>query len=150
MRIALFVTCLADAVFPDVGRATVAVLERLGHQVEFPAAQAAAVAVSSAAPAPASVDRPGRLLVVDDEEAIADLVRDVLEPQGWSVRTARDGSEALGIVASEEFDVLLVDMRMPGMIRFNATRIMDEAGEDITELEEELKNMVIPPVDCIG
>ena len=39
MRIALFVTCLADTLFPDVGRATVALLERLGHQVEFPAGQ---------------------------------------------------------------------------------------------------------------
>ncbi|MGI8458965.1 MAG: (Fe-S)-binding protein [Propionibacteriaceae bacterium] len=39
MRIALFVTCLADAMFPDVGRATVTLLERLGHRVEFPAAQ---------------------------------------------------------------------------------------------------------------
>ncbi|MGH3274375.1 MAG: (Fe-S)-binding protein [Streptosporangiaceae bacterium] len=40
MRIALFVTCLADTLFPDVGRATVTLLERLGHQVDFPAAQA--------------------------------------------------------------------------------------------------------------
>ena len=36
MRIALFVTCLADVLFPDVGRATVTVLERLGHEVVFP------------------------------------------------------------------------------------------------------------------
>jgi L-lactate dehydrogenase complex protein LldE len=39
MRIALFATCLVDTLFPDVGRATVTVLERLGHQVEFPTAQ---------------------------------------------------------------------------------------------------------------
>ncbi len=39
MRIALFVTCLADTLFPGVGRATVRLLERLGHRVEFPAAQ---------------------------------------------------------------------------------------------------------------
>jgi L-lactate dehydrogenase complex protein LldE len=39
MRIALFVTCLGDVLFPDVGRATVAVLERLGHEVVFPATQ---------------------------------------------------------------------------------------------------------------
>ena len=39
MRIALFITCLADAMFPEVGRATVQVLERLGHSVEFPADQ---------------------------------------------------------------------------------------------------------------
>jgi L-lactate dehydrogenase complex protein LldE len=39
MRVALFVTCLADTLFPDVGKATVRLLERLGHQVEFPEAQ---------------------------------------------------------------------------------------------------------------
>ncbi|MGI9007217.1 MAG: (Fe-S)-binding protein [Streptosporangiaceae bacterium] len=39
MKIALFVTCLADTLFPDVGRATVTLLERLGHEVAFPAGQ---------------------------------------------------------------------------------------------------------------
>jgi L-lactate dehydrogenase complex protein LldE len=39
MKIALMVTCLADGLFPEVGKATVALLERLGHEVEFPAAQ---------------------------------------------------------------------------------------------------------------
>ncbi|NUT35630.1 MAG: (Fe-S)-binding protein [Hamadaea sp.] len=39
MKVALFVTCLADAMFPQVGRATVAVLERLGHEVAFPQGQ---------------------------------------------------------------------------------------------------------------
>jgi len=36
VRIALFVTCLTDGLFPDVGRATVSLLERLGHEVVFP------------------------------------------------------------------------------------------------------------------
>jgi L-lactate dehydrogenase complex protein LldE len=39
MRVALFITCLADTLFPDVGRATVTVLERLGHEVAFPLEQ---------------------------------------------------------------------------------------------------------------
>ena len=39
MRIALVATCLADALYPDVAKATVTVLERLGHEVVFPAAQ---------------------------------------------------------------------------------------------------------------
>ena len=39
MRIALFVTCLADTLFPAVPRATVTLLERLGHEVVFPAGQ---------------------------------------------------------------------------------------------------------------
>ena len=39
MKIALFVTCLSDALFPEVGKAVVTLLERLGHDVAFPAAQ---------------------------------------------------------------------------------------------------------------
>ena len=39
MRVALFATCLIDALFPDAGRATVQVLERLGQTVEFPLEQ---------------------------------------------------------------------------------------------------------------
>jgi L-lactate dehydrogenase complex protein LldE len=39
VRIALFVTCVNDLVFPDTGRAVVTVLERLGHTVEFPREQ---------------------------------------------------------------------------------------------------------------
>ena len=39
MRIAVFSTCLADTLFPDVVKATVTVLERLGHDVDLPAAQ---------------------------------------------------------------------------------------------------------------
>lgn len=39
MRVALFVSCLVDALFPGVGHATVALLERLGQDVEFPLAQ---------------------------------------------------------------------------------------------------------------
>ncbi len=39
MRVGLFVTCLGDALFPDAAKATVAVLERLGMTVDFPAGQ---------------------------------------------------------------------------------------------------------------
>ena len=39
MRVALFATCLVDALFPDAGKATVQILERLGQTVEFPLEQ---------------------------------------------------------------------------------------------------------------
>ncbi|MGH3360753.1 MAG: heterodisulfide reductase-related iron-sulfur binding cluster, partial [Nocardioidaceae bacterium] len=39
MRIGLMVTCLVDVMFPDVGRAVVRLLERLGHRVVFPSEQ---------------------------------------------------------------------------------------------------------------
>src|SRR5215210_901162 len=39
VKIALFIPCLADGLFPQVGQATVRLLERLGHEVDFPAEQ---------------------------------------------------------------------------------------------------------------
>ncbi|MDQ1583792.1 MAG: L-lactate dehydrogenase complex protein LldE [Microbacteriaceae bacterium] len=39
MRVALFITCLADGLYPDVAKATVGLLERLGHEVEVPLQQ---------------------------------------------------------------------------------------------------------------
>jgi L-lactate dehydrogenase complex protein LldE len=39
VRIALFATCLVDGLFPDVGKATITVLDRLGHDVDFPLQQ---------------------------------------------------------------------------------------------------------------
>jgi len=39
MRAALFITCLGDTMFPEAGRSTVQVLERLGHEVVFPEQQ---------------------------------------------------------------------------------------------------------------
>jgi L-lactate dehydrogenase complex protein LldE len=39
MRVALFITCFNDTLFPETGRATVALLERLGHEVAFPEEQ---------------------------------------------------------------------------------------------------------------
>ena len=39
MRVALFITCIGDTILPEAGRATVAILERLGHEVVFPREQ---------------------------------------------------------------------------------------------------------------
>ena len=43
MRAALFITCFNDTLFPQVGRATVEVLERLGVEVDFPREQTCCV-----------------------------------------------------------------------------------------------------------
>src|SRR5690606_9741059 len=39
MKVSLFITCFTDTIFPRTGQATVRLLERLGHEVEFPEAQ---------------------------------------------------------------------------------------------------------------
>jgi PAS domain S-box-containing protein len=56
-----------------------------------------------------------RVLVVDDEPEIADLVRAVLEGAGHEVATAESGAVALELLAEARFDAVICDMRMPGL-----------------------------------
>jgi len=54
-----------------------------------------------------------RILVVDDEEPIREMLQDFLESQGYIVRLAKDGRQALDVVRRERLDLLLTDMKMP-------------------------------------
>ncbi len=56
-----------------------------------------------------------KVLVVDDEPAIADLAKIKLTNAGFDVVTAHSGTEALEKVASEAPDVIVLDVMMPGM-----------------------------------
>ncbi len=57
------------------------------------------------------------ILVVDDESAVRDLVRDTLQPLGYRVLEASSGKEALSLLreSGEEVDLVLTDLNMPGM-----------------------------------
>ena len=54
-----------------------------------------------------------KILVVDDELAIRNLVRVVLERAGFEVTTARDGQEAIALLSASDYDVILLDVMMP-------------------------------------
>ena len=56
-----------------------------------------------------------RVLVVDDEEVVRHGYRRVLSADGFRVMSAGDGREALDLMGGDRFDVVLMDMRMPGM-----------------------------------
>lgn len=56
-----------------------------------------------------------RVLVVDDEAEIADLMRAVLEGAGFDVATAESGAVALELLAEARFDVIVSDVRMPDL-----------------------------------
>ena len=56
-----------------------------------------------------------RILVVDDEPRMADIVDMVLRRDGWAVRTASSGDSALAALDERPVDVVLTDLRMPGM-----------------------------------
>jgi DNA-binding NtrC family response regulator len=56
-----------------------------------------------------------RVLVIDDEESIRTVCRQLLESAGYSISTAQDGEQALEKIRQESFDVALLDLRMPGL-----------------------------------
>jgi len=72
-----------------------------------------------------------RVLVVDDEEIVQSLVRDALEDEGHSVRTASNGSEAIEILNTEHIQLLITDIRMPGMDGIELTRLAREQNPGI-------------------
>jgi CheY-like chemotaxis protein len=56
----------------------------------------------------------GSVLVVDDEAGMRETVAEILECAGYEVSTARNGDDALSRLAERSFDVVLMDIRMPG------------------------------------
>lgn len=56
-----------------------------------------------------------RILVVEDEAALAELLAYNLEAAGHEVRVARDGEEAALLLAEEDFDLALIDWMLPGL-----------------------------------
>jgi signal transduction histidine kinase/ActR/RegA family two-component response regulator len=56
-----------------------------------------------------------RILVVDDEEHVRELLKDILESEGYGVVVARDGREALALLGGAEFDAVFTDIGMKGM-----------------------------------
>lgn len=63
-----------------------------------------------------------RILVVDDEDKIVNLIKNYLEKEGFEVFTADSGSEALRLFESEKPDLVVLDLMMPDMSGYDVCR----------------------------
>lgn len=70
-----------------------------------------------------------RVLIVDDEPQIRRVLKTALAAQGYEVREARSGEEALDAVRAQRFDLVLLDMNMPGMGGLAACRQIRHSSE---------------------
>ena len=74
---------------------------------------------------------PGNFLVVDDEKTQRETLRKVLESWGHTVQEASDGSKALEMVKGNPIDVIMTDLRMPGMTGLELLTAVKEARPDV-------------------
>src|SRR6266852_8274089 len=124
-------------------------------QIEFPAAAATAQAEAMGSPlprqkhalpegteamgrenrlAPAFETRKvARVLVVDDEPTVARLIADVLEDEGMRVEVLLDGREALDCAARQTFDLVICDMKMPGLDGQHFYNSLERSGNPLRE-----------------
>ena len=70
---------------------------------------------SEPAPLVASTEGSARLLVVDDEPEIVELMSEMLEGAGYEVMTAESGAVVLAMLAEARFDAIISDLHMPDL-----------------------------------
>lgn len=98
--------------------------------VDLPLASAAIPAVPEPAarvPDEAS-GRALRLLLVEDDATVAEVIRQLLEEQGHAVSHAAHGLAALGVIAGQDFDAALLDLDLPGMDGLALARVLRSQG----------------------
>ncbi len=94
-------------------------------RITLPIADAQKVLPTPETPGAITLDQPAvehntaedqpKILVVDDEQYVRELLRDILELEGCRVYLALGGREALGLIESSQFDGVFTDVGMPGM-----------------------------------
>lgn len=102
--------------------------------VELPVVQCAVTPTAERLPPeikpPAAESAKRTVLVVDDEPGVVALLKAVMTRDGYEVTTATNGQEAMGRIAGGSYDLIISDMRMPGMDGrkfFEAVKKQDEA-----------------------
>ncbi|RKE62872.1 response regulator transcription factor [Microbacterium sp. AG238] len=89
-------------------------------------------------PAPGTLQRPDgsplRVLVVDDEQMLTDLLSMALKMEGWEVRSAASGFEALSLAREFEPDAMVLDIMMPDLDGMSVLQRLRQSGDDVPVL----------------
>jgi len=100
---------------------------------------------------PNSNKKPVRVLVADDDLEIGGMLRKGLEARGFAVTLTTDGEEALGKALSEAFDLVILDVMMPGLNGWEVCKSLRERPElertgilMLTAIGPNLKEMSAP------
>jgi len=65
-----------------------------------------------------------RVLIIEDNPVNLELVREILEPEGYEIQTAETAEQGLRLVALGPPALILMDLHLPGMTGYEATRVL--------------------------
>jgi two-component system response regulator (stage 0 sporulation protein F) len=74
----------------------------------------------------------GRILIVDDEQSVRDVLSEYFTEQGYEVATAEDGNNALSVLKHHRPDLVLLDVRMPGLDGVQTLRRLREEAPAVS------------------
>jgi DNA-binding response OmpR family regulator len=69
-----------------------------------------------------------RVLVIDDEPVISDMLQEYIQSKGHSCITASDGAEGFKAIKAEHFDLIILDLRMPELSGYDVLRLLAYGG----------------------
>jgi DNA-binding response OmpR family regulator len=76
-----------------------------------------------------------RILVVDDDVLVVEALRELLASSGYEVRVATRGQEALEILNTERFDLLILDVVMPKMTGFDLCKEVRQRDDEMSTVK---------------
>lgn len=86
-----------------------------------------------------------RVLVVDDEQSIQELLQNLLEEEGYEVETAGNGREGLDRLAQSRFDLVLCDVMMPFMNGLQFCLAVQQRGSPYRDIPLVMMSAAGPP-----
>ncbi|MEM9236747.1 MAG: response regulator transcription factor [Verrucomicrobiota bacterium] len=92
-----------------------------------------------------------RLLIVEDELAMRSALVETLSSEGYHVRSAADGETGLELACTETFDLVLLDVMMPGLDGYEVCRTLRQRGREMPVLMLTAKGQVedrVEGLDC--
>lgn len=80
------------------------------------------------------MQRKNKILVVDDEQGILDFFKKALSKEGYEVITALSGQEAIKMVKEEKLNLVILDIKMPGIDGIETLKRIKRLNKKITVL----------------
>ena len=92
-------------------------------------------------------ERKLRLLVVEDEKKLCDMIAKSLHQAGYEVDTCNDGEEALEMICAEMYDLIVLDLNLPGMDGMDILRELRKENEETKVLILSARSQIADKVE---